>query len=268
MDYPYGPEPKKKTHPVVKTLETVGDIVFLPDGGDPREEPPSPQRVAHWGIERWGEFARSHGLSFRGELAVAADPRLAESFEELRSLHFPLNDVGGLCEGTWNAVPFMSYTAMNFGAGGSHWPYRFVCAKLPDHRPDLVHDSALRAKRPYHLDWYPEFADYESVPGPVPPPKDFEKRPGMLARSVGKGLSKALDTFNNLTAPKLHSASGDDAARIAAKPYERGAFSRDWAVKGRWLVVFEKESKHRVPMEQLSRFLDDFVAVKLFMDGP
>ena len=270
MDYPYGPEPKKKTHPVAKTLEVVGDIAFLPDGGDRREEPPPPQRVAQWGIERWGEFAAGHGFSYRGELsvAIAADARLAASFDELRSLHFPLNDVGGLCEGTWNGVPFMSYTALNFGAGGSRWPYRFVCAPLPDRMPDLVHDSALRAKRPYHLDWYPRFAEYESVAGPVPPSKEFEKRPGLLARSVGKGLSKALDTYNNLTAPKLHCASREYAARLATKPYVRGAFDRDWAVKERWLVVFEKESQHRRTPEEICRFLDAFVAAKNFVWGP
>jgi hypothetical protein len=271
MDYPYGPQLKKKAHPLVKTIEIASQIAFPTDEGDPEPDPVSPHWVARKGSEEWGEFARERGFSYRDELPAAdfvGDPRLKSFFDELRELRYPLNSVGGLCEGVWEGVPFTSFYSYNFEAGDSLWPYRFVCTPLAESRPDLVYDRALGRKRPYHLGWYPRHADYVKVNGPGSDGDAPKKAPGLLGRSaLVKGVAKTVSgAVDHLLLPKLHTNSRDWAAVIAARPHESAAFSCDWAARGRWLVVFEAVSQYRRTSEENARLLDSLVAVKRLVD--
>jgi hypothetical protein len=262
VDYPYGP---KKPHGFVRALDVAGKIYDpIPEASD--ESPPSAQQIAAWRVEQWGVFAREQGFSYRERPApgeVESEPLIAE----MRRLSFPLNEVAGWCEGSWQGVPFTSYAVVNFGEGGSWWPYRFICTPLQKSAPDLVHDSALRAKRPYHLDWYPSFGEYQLVEGPQP--KKTERKPGLLGRALDKGKALALEAIVGADARDLHAASVEHAAVIVSRPFEEEAYRRDWAVKDRWLVVFQKEGRQGSNHARwTAQTLDAFAAVKRLVDLP
>ena len=266
MDYPYGP---KKPRGIVRALDVVAKIADpIPDADD--RPLPTPQQITAWRIEQWGAFAREHGFSYRERLSpgeIESEPRIAGLVAEMRRLCFPLNEVAGWCEGSWQGVPFTGYAAIAFGAGGSWWPYRFICTPLQAAAPDLVHDSALRAKPPYHLDWYPLLSEYQVVE--VPKPEERERRSGLLGRMLDKGASMALDAVVGAGARDLHTASVEHAAAIASRAHEQEVFRRDWAVKDRWLVVFEKEGQQGPNHATwTSNTLDAFAAVKRLVDVP
>ncbi|MFC3493316.1 hypothetical protein [Glycomyces rhizosphaerae] len=237
----------------MKTLEIAAQIATA-DGsatgsGEDGDGSPSPQQVARQRNRKWGEFAAEYGFPYRADLTaaeIAADQRLSAFFAEMRQLCLPLNEVGGLFEGRWNEVPFISYAAWNFGAGGSKWPYRFVCAELSRTRPDLVYDRALLSKRPYHLDWYPQLGEYQVVDGPLPPQKPRKAGSGWLSRTaVGRDLVGAVDSFLTPDAPRLHSASPGRDEWLSSWADAAGAFKFGWAVRGRRLVVFTMEPQYR-----------------------
>jgi hypothetical protein len=271
MDYPYGPKEPSK---LVKALDIAATIYQpFPDPEDDRGPKPTPQNVARWRSEQWETFAREQGFAYIGNAfasVIEADPRLSAFFDDMRQLHLPLNEAGGLIEGAWKGVSFTSFTAFNFGEGGSLWPYRFVCTPLRDASPDLVYDSALQSRRPYHLDWYPRFAEYQLVNGPWKDRDEAKKAPGLLGKTAfGRGLSKAVvDAVDDRLTPKLHTASLERAAVIASRPYEREAFAHSWAVRGRWLVVFAPERQQREEMaaRESAALLDSLVAVKRLVD--
>lgn len=275
MDYPYGPKPKKKTNPLLKTAEIVSQIAVA-DGystGSRLEDdgPPSPQQVAQAWNRKWGEFAVEHGFPYRAGLStaeVAADRGLGDFFAQMQRLCLPLNEVGGLFQGRWQGVPFTSYMAFDFGEGGSVWPFRFVCAELSRPRPDLVYDRALRAKRPYHLAWYPGLCEYQVVEGPLPPQQP-RKEGGWLRRTaVGRDIVKAVDSMLTPDAPVLHSAVPDRDEWLSSWAEAKGAFTFEWAVRDRWLVVFAMEPQYR-PREnwQLEMF-ETLAKVKHLVDPP
>jgi hypothetical protein len=270
-DYPYGPnEPGK----LVKALDIAATMYQpIPDPEDDRGPKPTPQNVALWRNEQWESFAREHGFVYVGDAVasvVEADRRLSAFFADMRQLRLPLNEVGGVIEGVWHGVPFMSFAAFNFGEGGSLWPYRFVCTPLANPGPDLVYDGALQRRRPYHLDWYPQFAEYQLVNGPWKERDGSKRAPGLLGRTAfGRGLSKAVvDAVDDRLAPKLHTASPERAAAVASRPYEREAFAHSWAARGRWLVVFEPERQQRDQLSaaESAALLDSLVAVKRLVD--
>ncbi|MEU6857684.1 hypothetical protein AB0B28_02220 [Glycomyces sp. NPDC046736] len=265
MDYPYGPQKSK----IGRALDVAGKIYEpIPDPFD--KPPPTPQEVAAAAVRMWEEYSRERGLVWRGALpegAIAADARLAAQFGELRGLRYPLNQVDGYCEGVWQGVPFFSYTVFNHGEGGSFWPYRFVGTRLPEPVPDLVFDQALGAKRPYHLDWYP--SNYEAVPGPVQPMPKADPKAGLLSRTVGRGIQRAVDKASGMTAPRLYCAPGTGSAALAARPYVREVFVRGWGARGHWLVMFEREDRYfRHDRHPIETYLDEFLAVKRFVDHP
>jgi hypothetical protein len=253
VDYPYGPKPKK-ARPLLRTLQVVAQIATADDsapgsGDDYGDDSPSPRQVAIQRNLKWGQFAAEHGFPYRAELNAAeigADRRLSGFFAEMRQLRLPLNEVGGLFEGRWNEVPFISYAAFNSGAGGSLWPYRFICAELSQPRPDLVYDKALLAKRPYHLDWYPRLSEYHVVEGPLPPRKPLSAGDGWLGRtSVGRDLVKRADAILTPEAPRLHTAAPGRDEWLTSWADAKGAFRFGWAVRDRWLVVFTMEPQYR-----------------------
>jgi hypothetical protein len=270
-DYPYGPKEPSK---LVKALDIAATIYQpFPDPEDERGPKPTPQNVARWRSEQWESFARDQGFAYIGNAfasVIEEDQRLSAFIADMRQMHLPLNEVGGLIEGVWKGVPFMSFAAFNFGEGGSLWPYRFVCTPLANPGPDLVYDSALQRRRPYHLDWYPQFDGYQLVNGPWKERDEAKKSPGLLGKTAfGRGLSKAIvDAVDDRLAPNLHTSSPERAAVIASRPYESEAFAHSWAARGRWLVVFEAERQQREQMSaaECAALLDSLVAVKRLVD--
>ncbi|MDA1363030.1 hypothetical protein O1R50_25680 [Glycomyces luteolus] len=239
-------------------------------GDDYGDDSPSPQQVALQRKRKWGEFAAEHGFPYRADLSaaeIAGDQRLAGFFAEMRQLCLPLNEVGGLFEGRWNEVPFVSYAAFNFGGGGSVWPYRFLCAALSRPRPDLVYDQALLRDRPYHLDWYPRLGEYQVVEGPLPPQKPLKAGNGWLGRtSVGRDLVKKVDAFLTPDAARLHTAEPGRDEWLSSWEDAKGAFRFGWAVRGRWLVVFTMEPQYRERETWESELLDTLATVKALVD--
>lgn len=275
MDYPYGPKPKKKTRPLVKTFEIVAQIATADgnatgSGDDYGDDSPSPQQVAQQWNRKWGEFAAKHGFPYRPQLSgadIAADQRLSGLFAEMRRLRLPLNEVGGLFEGRWNGVPFVSYASFNFGEGTSLWPYRFVCTELSGPRPDLVYDRALRRDRPYHLDWYPRLGEYQVVEGPMPPQKPRKEGSGWLGRtSVGRDLVKKVDSFLSGEAPRLYSAAPGRDEWLSSWPDAQGAFTFEWAVRDRWLIAFTMEPQFRQRETWERELFETFAKVKGLVD--
>lgn len=266
-DYPYGPEKPGK---VERTLDVAAKILGdpFPDPNEDLEREPTPREIGREWVEHWRRFADDNGFAYRGGVSApgfAPDERESAFLEDMRALRLPLNEVTGLCEGTWEGLPFISFDAINLGAAGSHWPYRFVCAPVQDAGLEVVHDRALRKRRPYHVEWYPRLAEYKVFSGPWNEPGKPKKAPGALGRTAfGRGLSKAVEgAADRLLMPKLHTTSLARAGTIGAQPYEQRAFRFDWAVRRRWLVVFRAEPRHRgaEPSREISALLDSFAAV-------
>lgn len=266
-DYPYGPrEPGR----IEKTLDVAARILDdpFPDPDDD-ERGPEPREIGRQWVEQWRAFAGEQGFTYRGGVAAPGfTPDASEEafLREMRALHLPLAETRGLTGGTWQGVPFTSFDAVNFGAAGSHWPYRFVCARVREHGPELVHDRALRRRRPYHVDWYPRLPEYRVYNGPWNEPDTAVKLPAALRRSAfGRGLSKAVENAaDRLTRPTLHTTSLDLAAAVGARPYEHRPFAHDWAVRGRWLTVFQA-APDRIGGDAAGGFtslLDGFIAVR------
>jgi hypothetical protein len=147
------------------------------------------------------------------------------------------------------------------------WPYRFVCAELSQPRPDLVYDRALRSKRPYHLDWYPQHGEYQVVEGPLPPQKPRKAGSGWLSRTaVGRDLVGAVDSFLASVAPKLHSAAPERDEWLSSWADAQEAFNFEWAVRDRWLVVFTMEPQYRERETWERELFETFAKVKGLVD--
>lgn len=267
-DYPYGPrEPGK----IEKTLDVAVKILDdpFPDPDDDLDPAPVPREVGREWAEHWRAFAAERGFAYRGGVSApgfAPDERDAAFLAEMRALRLPLNEVMGLCRGEWQDVPFTSFDAINFGAKGTHWPYRFVCTPLGDAGVEVVHDRALTKRRPYHAEWYPGLRGYRLFTGPWNEPGSVLKVPGVLKRTAfGRGLSKAVEqAADRLTMPKLHTTSLEQVTAIAAQPFDQQPFRYDWAVRGGWLVVFHAvpERTGDDPSGRIVSLLDGLVAVQ------
>lgn len=266
-DYPYGP---KEPGRIEKTLDLAVKILDdpFPDPEDDLRREPTPREIGREWVEHWRRFADEHGFAYRGGVSApgfAPDGPDAAFLADMRALHLPLHETAGLCRGTWQGVPFTSFDAINFGAAGTHWPYRFVCTQVREHGPEVVHDRALAKRRPYHVEWYPRLPEYQRYNGPWNEPDSVVKVPAALRRTAfGRGLSKAVESAaDRLTMPKLHTTSLDLAAAIGARPYEPQAFEYNWAVRGRWLCVFQMvpDRIRDDAAERIVALLDGFVAV-------
>ncbi|MFG3342554.1 hypothetical protein [Glycomyces sp. NPDC048151] len=251
-DYPYGP---KEPGRIEKTLDIAAKILDdpFPDPDDDLRREPTPREIGRTWVEHWRDFSGGENFAYRGGVSAPGfDPgeRLAAFLDDMRALRLPLNEVTGLCEGSWDGVPFTTFDTLNFGAAGTHWPYRFVCTPVRDERLEVVHDQALRKRRPYHVEWYPRLGEYKLFTGPWNEPDSVLKVPGALKKhALGRGFAKAVEgAADRLTMPKLHTTSLDKANALAAVPFERDPFYVSWAVRGRWLMVFRAEARH-VPAE-------------------
>lgn len=265
-DYPYGPKEPGK---IERTLDIAAKIIDdpFPDPDDDLVREPTPREIGREWVEHWRTFAVEHGFAYRGGVSApgfAPDEQDAAFLSGMRELRLPLNETAGICRGTWQDVPFTSFDAINFGAAGTHWPYRFVCTPVREYGPEVVYDRALRKRRPYHVEWYPRLPEYKTYSGPWNDERKPGKVSGALSRSAfGRGLSKAVEgAADRLLMPKLHTTSLSLASAIGAQPYDQRAFFRDWAVRGPWLVVFGPVSDRLDdPAKVIASHLDGFAAV-------
>jgi hypothetical protein len=264
-----------KPNPLARALLTAADLAILATTDSyAASEDDGPKltatQVADHGVAHWGKFARKRGLAYRKELPVAeilADPRLASFFEELRQLHFPILGPAGLLETTWQGVQFTSFTAYSV-SGDSIEPFRLICTPLTRTYPDLVRDQRMQVYPDHRRHMYPNYDHYELVDGPVPPPRKPEREPGLLGRTpVGQEVRKAVKELFGPRPPKLHTNSREYAAAIASRPYEGDAFKFDWAVRGRWLVMYQEEHIRAFGApDKTPEMLDAFVSVKRLVD--